>query len=81
MGGVFLQNFTGYKELTNWTITGYPLTNYVHIKDVLLNPGQISLPKNGFLDDGPVIFKGTFSVPHNEIHDTYWNTTGWGKVI
>lgn len=75
------------RVLTNWTNTGYPLENYVQIYNLLVE-GQL---ENGirrektnkeFLHEGPTIFHGTFdiSLQPDQIHDTYLNPVGWGKV-
>lgn len=78
----------GGSVLRDWTITGYPLDNYDQIAN-LLEEGPLAnaihrdKTKNGFLMDGPTVFRAKFdiAIDEDEIQDTYLNPTGWGKVI
>lgn len=85
MGSVRVQTFhataSTYSTLSNWTITGFPFDNYVNIERlVMTSTGNYEISADGNLYDGPVVFHGEFEIAANqEIHDTYWDTTGWGK--
>lgn len=84
LGNVTIQQFNGtHRELTNWTITGYPLTNYRHFVELLdsIEPSTENIvSKNGKLLRGPVIFYVDFNIKSGIIYDTYLDPTGWGKV-
>lgn len=81
---VTIQQFNGtQRELSNWTITGYPLTNYGHFME-LLDSTKPSIDKiilqNGKLLGGPAIFHVDFNIKSKTIYDTYLDPSGWGKV-
>lgn len=83
MGNVTIQQFNGtHCELKNWTIIGYPLTNYQHIRKFLsTRSDRVGLvDKSGKLLRGPVVFTTDFEIDEKTIHDTYLDTSGWGKV-
>jgi beta-galactosidase len=85
LGNVTLQMWLEpyYQELTTWTVTGYPLENYTDIQNYLTaaTTDTYALPKNGILTEGPVVFHAEFDVTVEEIFDTYFDTTNWGKGI
>ncbi|CAO1309866.1 unnamed protein product [Diamesa serratosioi] len=85
LGNVTVQTFEEpyYKELTDWTITGFPFEDYTKIESFVKSEGQqYQLSKNGWLRDGPVVFHGEFEIAAGTvIHDTWWNTSGWGKGV
>lgn len=84
MGNVTIQQFNGtHRELKNWTITGYPLTNYQHIREFILKTDSrgVSVSKTGQLVKGPVVFHAEFVIMNITIYDTYLDPTGWGKVM
>lgn len=73
--------------LMNWTLTGFPLEDVDQIQDLTTeniandvneNLGRTS--SSGILNSGPNIYYTTFDIDAQEIHDTYINPTGWGKV-
>lgn len=85
LGKVMLNGTT----LANWTITGFPLEDVSQIEDLITenisnhvneSSGRISGFSPDTLSSGPKIFYATFDVDAPEIHDTYVNPTGWGKV-
>lgn len=69
-------------ELTDWIMTGLPLTNYDHIANFLKNSSSetVYISPNGMLSKGPVIFHAEFDITNDELYDTYLDTSGWGKV-
>lgn len=73
--------------LKNWTITGFPLEDVNQIERFVSevikddsNDCQTSQFSSDILMTGPKIFHATFDIDVTEIHDTYINTNGWGKV-
>lgn len=82
IGDVLLNNST----LLNWTITGFPLENYAQLENLILNTetemssNQCQLSNSKYGRAGPTIFHGTFNITSDAIHDTYVDSTGWGKV-
>lgn len=83
LGNVTLQQLDGqHQVLNNWSIVGYPLTNYAHLKEFVANADDdnVVLPDSGMLLNGPVVFSADFNIPNDNIHDTYLNPSGWGKV-
>jgi beta-galactosidase len=85
LGNVSIQQFDQpyYKDLTNWTITGFSFDDYKKIEEFILKDrGTPKTYKNGWLKDGPAIFYGEFNVPSQDaIADTWWDATGWGKGV
>lgn len=85
MGSVRVQTFHAtsntYATLNNWTITGFPFDNYVNVERlVMTSASNFEINVDGNLYDGPVVFHGEFDIAESqEIYDTYWDTTGWGK--
>lgn len=68
-------------KLSNWQITGFPLENYEHIEEMLLNAETIELNERGLLLEGPAVMHACFDIPTDQdILDTYLDPTGWGKV-
>lgn len=63
-------------------MTGYPLTNYDHISDLLKDPTRdtVHISKNGMFSEGPIIFHAEFDITNDEIYDTYLDMSGWAKV-
>lgn len=84
LGAVKLNNVT----LDDWTITGFPLDNYDKLQNMLhqtTSPQDNSLTKEKhsnkiYLRTGPTIFEGSFEITSDKIYDTYFDSTGWGKV-
>jgi hypothetical protein len=73
-GGILLQN---------WTMTGFPFDSYSQIEKLieLYETGKLVLQKPGnFLKGGPTIFLEIFNLTTDQIHDTFLDPTGWGKV-
>lgn len=64
-------------------MTGFPLTNANHISDFLKDstPETVHITSNGLLLNGPVVFHAEFDIVTDEIHDTYLDVSGWGKVM
>lgn len=86
LGTVTLQQFDGSdEELNNWRVTGYPLTNYGHLKEFIASTDALDtsvVSKSGRLLNGPVVFHAEFRISDDQIYDTYLNPSGgWGKVI
>lgn len=70
-----------YLTLNNWTVVGFPFDNQAQLERLILASNRTyEISQDGVLYDGPVVFHGEFEIsPYQEIHDTYWDTTGWGK--
>lgn len=75
--------------LTNWTISGFPLDDVNQIQGLInessgneINENAARMTKftSNIMQNGPIIFHASFDIEKDEIHDTYVNTTGWGKV-
>jgi len=84
LGSVTISQRSGVPlELTGWTMTGFPLTNYSHIESFLRdsNVESVFISKNGMLTEGPIVFHAEFEVITDEIYDTYLDVSGWGKGI
>lgn len=85
LGTVRVQTFHAssatYATLQNWTITGFPFDNHVDVENFARVVGSAyQLSADGILYDGPVVFHGEFDIGElQDIHDTYWDTEGWGK--
>lgn len=77
----FDANVETFEILNEWTITGFPFDNAALIERLALRsvvPLEVST--DGILNDGPVVFQGEFEISDSQqIHDTYWDTEGWGK--
>uniref|UniRef100_A0A8D8BTH8 Beta-galactosidase n=1 Tax=Culex pipiens TaxID=7175 RepID=A0A8D8BTH8_CULPI len=70
------------QELSDWTITGYPFDSYDKFTQLFatLNEGAgHGVNGKGAAIHGPVTFKGELVIETSEIHDTYFDMTGWGK--
>lgn len=83
LGNVTIQLFGGLTtELSQWTITGYPLTKFSDIEEFMSNVGneEIATSKHGVLLEGPAVFSANFDIDIDPILDTYLDLTGWGKV-
>ncbi len=73
-GGILLQN---------WTMTGFPFDSYSQIEKLieLYETGKLVLHKSrNLLGGGPAIFLEIFNLTRDQIHDTFLDPTGWGKV-
>lgn len=84
VGNVSLQVFDApyYKELSDWTITGFPFEEYSEISEFIASEegNSFELPKKGILKEGPVLFHGTLTIEKAEdVTDTWWHVKGWGK--
>lgn len=68
------------EEVTNWSVTGFPLTNQDQI-DSYVVASKLNAPvpyeTTGLLKQGPLLFYGEFVLSTPQ--DTYLDTTGWGK--
>lgn len=84
MGDVTVQKFDGTQQkVSNWTMTGYPLTEYNDDNDdsSSINEEEHSDTSDIYLHEGPIVFAGEFSIPTDrQINDTYVDPSGWGKV-
>ncbi|CRK91904.1 CLUMA_CG005524, isoform A [Clunio marinus] len=71
--------------LVNFTITGFPLDNYVKMEELITayktNPGDDLTLSAESLKAGPAVFYSEFNLDRNQIFDTYLDSTGWGKGI
>lgn len=70
--------------LRNWTISGFPLENVNAIEELAIESiankkSSLGIELNSLIK-GPVIFHANFDINASELHDTYVNTEGWGKV-
>lgn len=66
-------------ELLNWTMTGFPLDDYSLLSNYL---NQFSGYDSEQARQASVrIFRGHFTIPNEEIHDTYLDPSGWGKGL
>lgn len=81
LSSVMLQTFTSdFFALNDWSITGYPFDNYGKLQNFISGTETTyEFNENGVLEEGPIIFTGEFSINENNLYDTYWNTSGWGK--
>lgn len=73
--------------LLNWTITGFPLEDGIQVENMIrssiyrdVREEPIISANSQYLQNGPAIFYANFNILSNEIHDTYIDPTGWGKV-
>lgn len=75
----------GDKPIYDWTITGFPLEDYMDIEKVIISQSTKqdigNLPFSSYIRNGPTIFYGEFEISDLAIYDTYLDTTGWGKGI
>lgn len=85
IGDVLVNNV----PLENWTITGFPLDDGSQIEDLITetfgndireHSGRLVDFSSDILNGGPKIYHATFDITAPEIHDTYINPEGWGKV-
>jgi beta-galactosidase len=78
---IFDPDVVRYQTLRDWTITGFPFENHVDIESLIrLTTDEYQVSEDGFLHDGPVVFHGEFEISQfQEVHDTYWDPSGWGK--
>ena len=75
-----LQTFGEEITLSTWTITGYPFDNYAKLENFITSTATTyELSENGVLIEGPVVFHTQIIINENNLHDSYWNTSGWGK--
>lgn len=73
--------------LRNWTMSGFPLENVNAIEELAIESiankanerSSLGIESNRLIK-GPVIFHANFDINATELHDTYVNTDGWGKV-
>lgn len=72
------------KLLYGWNTTGFPLDDSSKFNDLSSledENEQVDERSNAVrLKNGPLIFKGSFHLSANDIHDTYINPVNWGKV-
>lgn len=63
-------------------MTGFPLEDVSQIENLVAESIENSSHFNSdILINGPQIYHATFDInASNEIHDTYINPQGWGKV-
>lgn len=61
--------------LTNWTMTGYAISDVSSLRDVI----TIDID-SGSLNNGPVFLRGRFTIIGQPL-DTFLDTTGWGKGV
>lgn len=82
LGSVYMQTFNEDLRLNNWTMTGFPLTNYAHIEEFVADPEErVVVSNRGMLYNGPTVLHANFDIPAGQtLYDTYLDTTGWGKV-
>lgn len=73
--------------LKNWTISGFPLEDVGAIENLIaenigneIEDHAHHAYSSDILTRGPVIYHATFHIDAPEIHDTYFNPEGWGKV-
>lgn len=78
IGNVSLNN----KPIYSWNTTGFALDdsskfNYLNRYGESEQKERTNAAR---LSSGPVIFKGSFYLNADNIHDTYINAANWGKV-
>jgi beta-galactosidase len=83
--GILGRVIYGQHVLQNWTMTGYPLEDYSQIQNLISRVTNkygpnYSVSSRGFIRSGPTVFHADFSLTADQIHDTYLDTTGWGKA-
>lgn len=70
--------------LDNWNHTGFSFENESKLNELLSqseqDPDVSENRNNQILYKGPVIFVAEFDINHDEIRDTYIDSSGWGKV-
>lgn len=73
--------------LMNWTITGFPLEDGFQLENMISSniyrsakEEPIISANSQYLQNGPAIFHANFNILSDEIHDTYIDPSGWGKV-
>lgn len=83
LGTVYMQTFDEDLKLNDWTMTGYPLTNYSHMEQFIADPETTTdVSSKGVLLNGPTVWHATFTIPIGQsLYDTYLDPTGWGKGI
>lgn len=73
--------------LLNWTMTGYPLDDYNKIEDLVesMKRKYGSNPRIGslksYIRSGPTLFHGEFMLTADQIADTYFDPSAWGKGV
>lgn len=77
------------KKVENWNITSFPfanMANLTHLLDTLqfVDQDADTLKRmdhtSGKLTYEPIIYEAQFNID-GDIHDTYIDTRGWGKVF
>jgi beta-galactosidase len=83
-GGVQIQSFDDtvdtFYTLNDWTITGFPFDNFVDLESLARVSSGFEIDSDGTASSGPIVFHASLIINElQEISDTYWDTTDWGK--
>lgn len=85
-GGVLLNN----KKVQKWNVTSFPFDNMsklTNLIDSLKNAQEDSgtqkrmSQSSGKFNHEPIVYHAKFDVKNGDVHDTFIDTRGWGKVI
>lgn len=78
------------KRSGDWIITAFPFDDLSKLYELINRlryveqepdiQNQIENRSSDILSTAPIIFEGTFDLEYDEIHDTWIDTSQWGKV-
>jgi beta-galactosidase len=68
-----------YQELTSWTITGYAFENLDNLYRLIGTLNIKDNTKNIQILSGPIIFHSEVELKEEDLGDTYWDASRWGK--
>lgn len=69
-----------YRQLTNWNMKGFSFNNYRKIEKIISKLYDHNAKVKLSVKNGPILLHAEFDLKPEQIHDTYINCTGWGKV-
>lgn len=76
----FDDSLSTYQTLQYWNITGFPFEKVVNLENLQRISKNYKLDSEGIATDGPIVFHAEIYINEfEEISDTYWDTTDWGK--
>lgn len=85
--GIIGDVWLDHENIKNWNHTQFLFENQSKLNEFLQHIEEdadvLKRIENQSIERllyGPVIFNGTFDINSDEIHDTYIDTSGWGKV-
>jgi beta-galactosidase len=82
--GVRVQTFhdtsNTFVTVSNWTITGFPFERIEQLENFARSNQHYHVDASGNAIDGPIVFHAEFNIMStDELYDTYWDTSDWGK--